>query len=92
MWDVAVAALTLITVLTLGPALLVDHLSARGWHRMPPRGDFPSQLVSPEDSGWRSWRLTAWIANRVDQIEGRLKLVAFIGAAAAAGIQLSRSF
>ena len=93
MWDVAVAALSLITVLTLGPALLVDHLLARGWHRIPtgnPRG--PWKLVNPKSSGWRSWPLITWIADRVDKSGWWLKGMAFIAAASAATIQLLRSF
>ena len=88
MWDVVVAALSLLTVLTLGPTLLVTNLERRGWQRMGRGGKL---FYVGSESGWRAWRLTCRVADWVETHEVALRVSAFIAAGSAAGIQLVRS-
>ena len=88
MWDVAVAGLSLFTVVTLGPTLLVTKLERRGWHRLGSSGKL---VYVGAESGWRAWRLTFRTADWIDTHEMALRILAFIAAGSAAGIQLIRS-
>ena len=93
MWDVLVAALSLATVVTLGPALFVDHLVRRGWEVRRARPGHAYVLYSTEHRGrgWGSWRFTRVTAGWVHRSDGGLRVFAFIAAASAAGVQLVRS-
>ena len=89
-WDIAVGALSLLTVLTLGPTLVVASLLRRGWQRVGP-DDTLWYLGAAVQSGWASWRITAPVADWFNKQEVKLRLFAFIAAASAAGIQLVQS-
>ena len=89
MWDVAVAGLSLFTVVTLGPTLLVaKYLERRGWQRLGRSGRL---FYVGSESGWQAWQLTFRTADWIDRHEVALRILAFIAAGSAAGIQLIRS-
>lgn len=90
MWDVGFGALSLLTVLTLGPTLVVASLLRRGWQRVGP-DDTLFYMGAKRLSGWAAWRLTAPAADWTDRHEVALRMLAFIAAGSAAGIQLIRS-
>ena len=68
--------------------MLVSNLERRGWQRLGRSGKL---LYVGAESGWRAWRLTFRTADWIDRHEVALRILAFIAAGSAAGIQLIRS-
>ena len=87
MGDRAVALLSLVAILAIGPALLVEHLEKSGW---VPEG-FSGIHVREDLEGWRAWRWVRCIGQAVYERSLLLKIVAFVAATSAAAVQLGRT-
>ena len=90
MWDWFVAVLVTITVFSVGRALVVDGMAKQGWNRSGPSGHLSNPWAGRKGFfGTERFRL---LADRIDRNEWQLKVVGFMAAAAAAGIQVIRTW
>lgn len=92
MWDIAIAFLILIGVLTRVPALLARHMRAHGWDRANTEPPTAMPLwVGPHDKSWRSRLFIPWIGDQGERSRGKLDLSAWVTAAAVAVIVVVRA-